>query len=278
MKTLKMLILLATLPVLALAQTKEQALQNVKDRKGWYIGPGIYYADLTTQWKYNQTPPATGVPFFDASQGFGHDESRTLITIGIERKSIFGTPALRDGIFVNHYDYSGNYRGTEYAPSFNFVDFDLGADVLIGPSGKTYAHWLDTDEPISSGGLTAGASAYIRMSWQLILSPKLRLTPFSVAIGGQYLHIKNNGNGSAQSPLLKDFNYDQGWNENLSTLYLSVGILGIETGSLSITPEVRILTLSAASTSLKPARIIGGVQSESNPTFITFGVKVLKKF
>jgi hypothetical protein len=49
-----------------------------KDRKGWYIGPGLYYADLTTQWKYNQTPPATGVPFFDASQGFGHDENRTL--------------------------------------------------------------------------------------------------------------------------------------------------------------------------------------------------------
>jgi hypothetical protein len=77
---------------------------------------------------------------------------------------------------------------------------------------------------------------------------------------------------------LKDFNYDQGWNENLSTLYLSVGTLGLETGSLSITPEIRVFTLSAASTSLKPARIIGSVQSESNPTFITFEVKVLKKF
>ncbi|MET3606421.1 hypothetical protein ABIC74_000263 [Mucilaginibacter rubeus] len=149
---------------------------------------------------------------------------------------------------------------------------------MIDPTGKTYAHWLDTDEPISSGGLSAGASAYIRMSWQFILSPKLRFTPFSVAIGGQYLHIKNNGDGSAQSPLLKDFNYDQGWNENLSTLYLSVGTLGIETGSLSITPEVRVLTLSAASTSLKPARIIGDVQKESNPTLISVGVKVLKKF
>lgn len=278
MKTLKTLILLAALPVLAAAQTKEQALQSIKDRKGWYIGAGLYYADLTTHWKYEQTSPATGVPFFDASQGFGHEESRTLITLGIERKSILGTPALRDGIFVNHYDYNGNYRGTEYTPIYNFVDFDFGADVLIGPTGKTYAHWLDTDEPISSGGLSAGASAYIRMSWQFILSPKLRFTPFSVAIGGQYLHIKNNGDGSAQSPLLKDFNYDQGWNENLSTLYLSVGTLGIETGSLSITPEVRVLTLSAASTSLKPARIIGDVQKESNPTLISVGVKVLKKF
>lgn len=73
-------------------------------------------------------------------------------------------------------------------------------------------------------------------------------------------------------------NYDQGWNENLSTLYLSVGTLGIETGSLSITPEVRVLNLSAASTSLKPARIIGDVQKESNSTLISFGVKVLKKF
>ncbi|GGA96404.1 MULTISPECIES: hypothetical protein [Mucilaginibacter] len=66
MKTLKMFILLAALPVLAAAQTKEQALQSIKDRKGWYIGLGIYYANLTTHWKYDQTPPGTGVPFFDA--------------------------------------------------------------------------------------------------------------------------------------------------------------------------------------------------------------------
>ncbi len=278
MKRLRIFILLTALPVLAMAQTKEQALQSMKDRKGWYIGAGIYYADLTTHWKYNQTPPAVGVPFYDASQGFGHDESRTLITVGIERKSIFGTPHLRDGIFSNHYDHYGHYLGTEYDPIFNFVDFDFGADVLLGPSGKTYAHWLDSDEPISSGGLSAGASAYIRMSWVVMFSPKFRFIPFSAAIGGQYLHIKNNGDGTAVSPLLNDFNYDNGWNENISTLYVSVGTVGIETGTLSITPEVRVLALSSASSSLKPERIIGSVQTESNPTLISFGLKVLKKF
>ena len=278
MKRLRIFTLLAALPVLAMAQTKDQALQNIKDRRGRYIGAGIYYADLTTQWKYNQTPPPVGTPFFDASQGFGHDESRTLLMVGIECKSIFGTPALREKIFLNHYDYSGNYLGTESAPSFNFLDFDFGADVMVSPSGKTYAHWLDSDEPISSGGLSMGASAYIRMSWQFILAPKLRITPFSVALGAQYLHIRNKGQGSAISPLLNDFNYVSGWNENINTLYVSVGTLGVETGSLSVTPEVRVLTLSSTSTDLKPERLTGSVQKESNPTLISFGVKVLKKF
>lgn len=278
MKSLTIFILLVAVPVIIRAQTKEQALQNIKDRKGWYIGAGVYYTHLATHWQYDQAPPEAGVPFFDASQGFGHDESRSLISLAIEKKSIFGTPALRDHVFLRHYDYNGNYLGSESAPGFNFVDFDFGADVMISPSGKTYAHWLDTDDPISSGGISAGASAYVRMSWQFILSPKLRVTPFSVAVGGQYLHVKNNGHGTASSPLLDDFNYDQGWNENLSTLYLSVGTLGAETGSISITPEVRVFTLSAASTSLKPKRTTDDVRSESNPGLISFGLKILKKF
>src|ERR1700761_4151224 len=102
MKHLKIILLLLTLPIAVMAQTpgvsREQALQSIKDRKGWYGGIGVYYADAHTFWQYNQTPPAVGVPFYDASQGFGHDVSRALIKIGVERKSIFGTPGLRDGI------------------------------------------------------------------------------------------------------------------------------------------------------------------------------------
>lgn len=279
MKHLKFFLLLTALPLSVLAQTREQALQSIKDRKGWYGGIGVYYADQKTYWQYSQTPPAVGVPFFDASQGFGHDVSRTLLAIGIERKSIFGTPGLRDGIFVSHYDYHGNYTGSEFTPAYNFVDFDFGADVMVSPSGKTYAEWLDDgNNEISSGGISAGASAYIRMNWVFILSPKLRLTVFSTAIGAQWMHIHNNGNGSATSPLLNDFNYKGGWNENINTLYLSVGTLGIETGKLSIVPEVRVLSLNSASTTLKPERLTGEVKTGDKPSVLSFGVKILKNF
>lgn len=272
-------VLLFILPTLAMAQTREQALQSVKERKGWYAGTGVYYADQQTYWQYDQTPPAVGTPFYDASQGFGHDVSRVLIAVGLERKSLFGTPHLRDGVFVSHYDRYGNYLGAGYDPVYNFVDFDFGLDALISPSGKTYAEWLnDGNNEISSGGLSLGGSVYLRMNWIFVLSPKLRLTVFSAAIGNQFLHIRNKGGGSATSPLLEDFNYANGWNENINALYLSVGTLGLETGALSITPEVRIVSINSASTTLGPARLIGDVSIEDKPSVITFGLKVLKRF
>jgi len=279
MKRFTLYLLLAALPVLGIAQTKDEALQSIKQRKGWYVGLGAYYTYLKTDWQYNQTSPPVGTAFFDASQGFSHDENRALIAATIERKSIFGTPKLREGVLMDHYDHYGNYLGTDYDPTFNFVDFDFGADVLICPSGKTYAHWLDDGQnEISSGGLTAGASAYLRMNWVFILSSKLRITAFSAAVGGQFLRIKNNGHGTASSPLLPAFNYENGWNENVSSLYRSVGTLGIETGTWSITPEVRVLALSAASTSLKPDRLVGSVTTQDQPAILSVGLKVMKKF
>lgn len=278
MKHIKTLMLLAVLPLLGRAQTKEQALQSMKDRKGWYIGTGIYYANQTTHWKYDQTSPAVGVPFYNAAEGFGHDVSRTLFILGIEKKSIFGTPKLREGIFVSRYDYHGNYLGTDYDPVFNFIDADFGADLMFNPSAKTTANWLnDNNNQISSGGLTASASAYIRFQWVVLFSSKLRISILSTSLGAQYTYVHNNGKGGASQPLVNDFNYSKGWNENIATLFFSVGILGIESGKFSITPEVRIFTLGTSSTTLKPERLIGNVKMEAPPTVVSYGIKVLKK-
>ena len=279
MKRIKSILLLVALPLLGIAQTKEQALQAVKERKGWYIGAGIFQSIQTAHWKYDQTPPALGVPFYNSADGFSHDVGRTLLAIGIEKKSIFGTPQLRDGIFVGNYDYHGNYLGSTYSPIYNFVDFDFGADVLFNPSAKTTADWLsDDNNQISSGGITVGASAYIRAQWVFFLSPKLRMTVLSTAVGAQYLYISNNGKGVVSQPLVPDFNYSKGWNEKIATLYFAVGTLGFETSKFSITPEVRVFSLGTSSTSLKPERLIGDVKMDDKPSVVTYGIKVLKKF
>lgn len=278
MKRINFLLLFAALPLWGLAQTKEQALKSLKERKGWYIGLGVYGAAQTTHWKYDQTSPAVGDAFYNAAEGFDHDVSRTLLALGIEKKSLFGTPSLRDGIFSSHYDHYGNYIDTHYDPIFNFVDVDFGADLLFNPKSKTTANWLnDNNNQISSGGISAGASAYIRMNWVLFLSPKLRMNVFSAAIGAQYMYVHNNGKDVSTQQLVKDFNYSKGWNENIMTMYLSVGTLGFESGSISITPEVRVLTLGTASSTLKPERINGKVKMESQPSVITYGIKIMKK-
>ena len=278
MKQITSLLLFAALPYLSIAQTKEQALKNVKERKGWYVGIGGYGAIQTTHWKYEQTPPATGVPFFNAGAGFDHDVSRALLSLGIEKRSLFGTPALRDGIFTSHYDHYGNYVDTHYDPIFNFVDFDFGADILFSPSAKTTANWLsDENNQISAGGITAGASVYFRAQWLILLNPKLRMSVLSTAIGAQYLYLHNNGKDVATQALVKDFNYDKGWNENMAIAYLSIGILGFETAKFSVTPEVRIFSLGTSSTTLKPERLIGDVKADGQPSVITYGIKILKK-
>jgi hypothetical protein len=278
MKKITFLLLFAALPLLSRAQTKEQALQNVKQRKGWYVGIGGYGAIQTTHWKYDQTPPGIGVPFYKAAEGFDHDVSRTLLSLGIEKRSLFGTPALREGIFSNHYDYNGNYIDTHYDPIFNFVDFDFGADVLFNPSAKTTANWLNDDNnQISAGGITAGASLYFRAQWLILLSPKLRMSVLSTAFGAQYMYFHNNGKDVATQALIRDFNYDKGWNENIAIAYFSVGALGFETSKFSILPEVRVFSLGTASTTLKPERLIGTVKMDGQPSVITYGIKIMKK-
>ncbi len=278
MKCLKHLLLFVLLPSLSMAQTRDQALQSIKDRQGWYAGLGLYYANQTTHWKYNQTAPSVGTPYYNAAEGFGHDLNRASLSIAVEKKSLFGKPVLRDGVFVNRYDYYGNYIGSHYDPVYNFVDFDFGADLMISPTGKAYANYLeDGVNEISSGGLSAGASAFVRMQWLFITSSQLRISAFSAALGAQFMHVHNNGGGSASSPLVKDFNYNNGWNENLTTFFLSVGILNVETKSFSILPEVRVLSAGFASTSLKPQRLVGDVKMESGPFVLAYGIKVLKK-
>jgi hypothetical protein len=279
MKRIKFFLLIAALPILSIAQTKEQALQSLKERKGWYLGAGIFQAIQTTHWKYDQTPPATGVPFYNAAEGFGHDLNRTLLTLGIEKRSLFGTPALRDGIFTTHYDYYGNYTGTDYSPVFNFADVDFGADVMVSPFGKTTANWLNDDNnQISSGGLTAGVSAYVRLQWIFFLSSKLRMNVISTGIGVQYMHVHNNGEGVASQSLVNDFNYKKGWNENLTGMFLSIGALGFESKKFSIAPEFRLFIANTSSTSLKPERLIGDVKMEDQPFIVTYGIKCMKKF
>jgi hypothetical protein len=278
MKRIKTLLLFAALPLFGIAQTKEQALQGVKQRGGWYYGIGIYQVDQTTHWKYEQTPPPVGKPFYNAAEGFGHDLNRTLLTLGIEKKSLFGTPGLRDGIFTNHYDNYGTYLHTDYSPIFNFVDVDFGADVMVSPFGKTTANWLNDDNnQISSGGITAGVSAYLKLQWIIFMSPKLRMNVLSPGVGLQYLYVHNNGQGVASQPLVNDFNYKKGWNENLTAMFLSIGTLGFEGKRFSIAPEFRLFIANTSSTSLKPERLIGDVKIEDSPFIVSYGIKFTHK-
>ena len=62
MKRIEIILLLAALPLFGIAQTKEQALQSLKERKGWYIGIGVYQADQTTHWNDGpETPTRTPI-------------------------------------------------------------------------------------------------------------------------------------------------------------------------------------------------------------------------
>jgi hypothetical protein len=278
MKRIKTFLLFAVLPLLGMAQTKEQALQAVKQRGGWYYGIGVYQVDQTTHWKYNQTPPPVGKAFYNAAEGFGHDLNRTMLTLGLEKKSLFGTPSLRDGIFSNHYDAYGNYLHTDYDPIFNFVDVDFGADVMVSPFGKTTANWLNDDNnQISSGGITAGISAYLKLNWIIFLSPKWRMNALSPGLGVQYMYVHNNGQGVASQSLVPDFNYDKGWNENLTAMFLSIGTLGFETKNFAINPEFRLFIANTSSTSLKPERLVGKVQQEASPFIVSYGIKFTHK-
>lgn len=223
-------------------------------RKGWHAGVGIGSFHYNTHWYYYSS---AGTPYRDNYPG--HSINRTMIVFSLEKKTLF--------------PIKNAYYDATAPDKIYFFDFDFGAELLLGPFGKTTGDWIPDDETISSGGIAAGINAYLKTAIVISTTKNLSLAPF-LSLGPQFTVIHNNGKGTGTFASRSYYHYTEGWTEYVLLLNSSLGI-GIELPQFSITPEIRFGLTGTSSTNWEPNT--GGVDMEDAPGFWGVSIKLTKK-
>jgi|GEM_PF-5926113 len=157
------------------------------------------------------------------------------------------------------------------------MDFDLGAELLLGFHGKTTAGWLPEDEVVSSGGLGAGLNTFFRGG--IVLNNEKhpeRNSMLFMSLGPQIIMMQHNGKGVGTFGSRPSLNYTEGWNEYLFILNFSLGF-DFTWANFSITPEIRVNVpcLAAATTTWEPN---GNVEQNDAPVIYAYTLKVSRRF
>lgn len=223
-------------------------------RKGWHAGVGAGSFNYNTHYYYYSS---SGTPYRDNYPG--HSINRTMFMLSLEKKNLFPVKTA-------YYDQTAPGK-------IFFFDFDLGAELLFGPLGKTTGDWVPDDETISSGGIAVGINAYMKGAVVATITRHLNLTPF-LSLGPQFTMIHNNGKGTGPFASRSFYRYTEGWNEYVLLLNAALGV-GIEFPKFAITPEIRFGITGTSSTDWEPNA--GGVDVEEAPRFWGVSVKVTKK-
>ncbi len=222
---------------------RTQMTSSASVREGLYGGLSVGYFHYKTSWYYHR---ADGNPAHDNYPV--HSLNRAVVSLNLEKKS------LRE---------------------VHNIHFDLGGELLFGPTGKAKGTWLPDDDVISSGGWSAGLNAYVRAVYVPVAETKgLHLFPF-LSLGPQYMFLHNNGKGTGPYASEAVYDYKEGWNEGVVLLAGSVGV-DLQSGSFVLTPEIRFGLFGWSSSSWEPGG--GGATMDGGPGFTAFSVRVAKKF
>lgn len=224
------------------------------ERKGWHAGVGLGSFNYNTHYYYHN---GAGTPYHDNYPG--HSIGRTMIIATLEKKTLF--PIKRA-----FYDQRA-------ADKIYYFDFDLGAELLVGPFGKTTGDWLPENETISSGGIAAGINAYFRSAIVIKTTQSLSLAPF-LSLGPQLTMIQNNGKGLGSFASRPYYNYKEGWTEYVLLLNASLGV-GLEFPRFAVTPEIRFGVIGTSSTDWEPDG--GSVDVDDVPGFWAVSIKITRK-
>jgi hypothetical protein len=205
--------------------------------KGLYGGVSLGYFHYNTHWYYH----GSGNPYYDNNAA--HSLNRLVVSLDLEKKAVWKSPNLR---------------------------FDLGGELLLGPTGKAKADYLSGDNTISSGGWSAGLNLFGRLAYNPS-SPTaggVHILPF-VSLGPQYMFLHNNGKGN--SPAIDQYDYSGGWNEGIILLAASAGV-EFQFDAFALTPEFRFGLFGWNSSSWEPQG--RDVTMNGGPGFIAFSIRI----
>ena len=215
--------------------------QKAADREGVYAGLSLGYFHYQTNWYYHSSSsPHDRNPV--------HSIHRAVVSIDLEKKGAWQISAFQ---------------------------FDLGGELLLGPTGKAKGIWLPGDDVISSGGWSAGLNAYGRAFY---MPPSqtgaVRLYPF-LSLGPHYMFLHNNGKGTGPHASESGYNYKDGWNEGVLLLASSIGV-DLSFDRFVLTPELRFGLFGWNSSSWEPQG--SDVSMNGGPGFFAFSVRVSRRF
>ncbi|MDO6432758.1 hypothetical protein Q4E93_19280 [Flavitalea sp. BT771] len=217
--------------------------QKSGDREGVYAGLSLGYFHYQTYWYYHSSAsPHDHNPV--------HSINRAIVSISLEKKGAWQVSAFQ---------------------------FDLGGELLLGPTGKAKGAWLPGDDVISSGGWSAGLNAYGRAVY---MPPSqtgaVRFYPF-VSLGPQYMFLHNNGKGTGPYASESGYNYTDGWNEGVILFTSSIGVdLSFDKwDKWVLMPELRFGLFGWNSSSWEPRG--SDVSMNGGPGFLAFSVRVSRR-
>jgi len=215
--------------------------QKPSDREGLYEGLSLGYFHYQTYWYYHSSSsPHDHNPV--------HNINRAVLSIDLEKKGAW---------------------------QINTFQFDLGGELLLGPTGKAKGIWLPGSDVISSGGWSAGLNVYGRAVY---IPPSqtgaIRFYPF-LSLGPHYMFLHNNGKGTGPYASESGYNYKDGWNEGVGLLASSIGV-DLSFDSFVLTPELRFGLFGWSSSSWEPQG--SAVSMNGSPGFFAFSARVSKRF
>jgi hypothetical protein len=222
------------------AYTPQTKRTDADERAGFYGGLSLGYFHYKTTWYYHSSSsPHDHNPV--------HSINRVVIALDLERKGVWKTTA---------------------------VQFDLGGELLFGPTGKAKGIWLGDDQVISSGGWSAGVNAYVRAVYTPSQTGSVRVFPF-LSLGPHYMFLHNNGKVKGAIASEPAYGYTDGWNEGVTLIAGSVGA-DLAFDHFVLTPEFRFGLFGWNSSSWEPHG--AGVTMNGGPGFTAFSVRIAKRF
>ena len=121
-------------------------------------------------------------------------------------------------------------------------------ELNFGIIGGTKDELSSSEETISSGGITAGFALLGKVAMPLELSPPMTIAPY-LASGFQFVVF--NSNGKEVNETFENMSYQDGWDEFLILLPLSLGA-DVDFGQFILGMDLRFVVLGAGFTDWEP--------------------------